>query len=168
MKYTTLDNLCVARTSSLKLSIISMTEKYKVFGASGFLGYIDCIGCNSEYVGIIKDGAGTGRVALYQKNSSILGTMQYLIPKKNVNSSFLYYAVKSLNLGKNNIVATIPHIYFKDYKNRKLPNFRTDEQVLISKKLNQISLLISTKKTQLVDLENLIKLRFIFQEEILC
>ena len=53
-------------------------------------------------------------------NSSVIGTIQYIFPKENVDLKYLYYLIKYLDLGKSNTGATIPHIYFKDYKKRKV------------------------------------------------
>lgn len=69
---------------------------------------------------IIKDGAGVGRVYHYEPKSSILGTLQYLFPKENVNIRFAYYYLQSLDFAKYYQGAAIPHIYYKDYKNEKL------------------------------------------------
>ena len=79
---------------------------------------------NKEYLGIVKDGAGVGRITIYPKNSSLIGTMSYIIPKKNIDIHWLKYCIMSLNLNESIDKTTIPHIYFSEYGNRKiyLPN----------------------------------------------
>ena len=53
------------------------------------------------------------------QNLLLLAQMQYLIPKENILPEYLYYVVRYMHLEKYYTGATIPHIYFKDYKNEK-------------------------------------------------
>ena len=90
-------------------------EGYPVFGAAGLMGYKDTYDLESEYLGIVKDGAGVGRINIYPAKSSLLGTMAAIIPNPNVSISWLKYAITSLNLGESVDKATIPHIYCAGY-----------------------------------------------------
>lgn len=109
--------LCKSYSTALSQQDISEEGKYKVFGASGFIGYLDEYSCDKDYLGIIKDGAGVGRIAQYPKRTSLLGTMAYIIPNANIDISWLKYSIQNLELGKSNARTTIPHIYFSDYGN---------------------------------------------------
>lgn len=97
---------------------------YPVYGASGFIKNIDSFQQEKEYIAVVKDGAGIGRTMFLPGKSSVIGTLQYILPKENIEPKFLYYAVKSMHLEKYFTGATIPHIYYKDYQKEEfeLPN----------------------------------------------
>lgn len=117
----TLDEVCTKATSKYaQKDLVNMTGEYPVFGASGFIKNIGVYQQEKTYVAVVKDGAGIGRTMLLPGKSSVIGTMQYLLPKENIIPRFLYYAVKSMHLEKYYTGATIPHIYFKDYKKERL------------------------------------------------
>ena len=46
----------------------------------------------------------------------------------NIITKYLYFAIDSMNLAKYFTGATIPHIYFKDYKNESLPTASINEE----------------------------------------
>ena len=94
---------------------------YPVYGASGYIKSISSYEMSEDYVAIIKDGAGVGRTYCYSKESSVINTMQYLIPVNGVNARFLESLVRCLDLGSEYTGSTIPHIYFKDYSKRIVP-----------------------------------------------
>lgn len=94
-----------------------MTGEYPIYGAAGYIGNIDFYHQEKPYVAIVKDGAGIGRTTLHPAKSSVIGTMQYLLPKDNVLPEYLCYVVRHMHLEKYFTGATIPHIYFRDYKN---------------------------------------------------
>ena len=54
----------------------------------------------TDYISIVKDGSGVGNLSYHEKNSSIVNTSQYLLPKKNFDIHFLYYLLQTLNLLK--------------------------------------------------------------------
>ena len=156
-----LDDICTAKTKGIAAKDVAQTGKYPVFGATGLVGYLDTFEVENEYVGIIKDGAGVGRTNIYPAKSSLLGTMQYILPKENTDIKYLMYLLRSLNLGCSSAGAAIPHIYFKNYKKNIVPNFDLNKQRCISKLLEKIENLIVLKKKQLFSLDELVKSRFI-------
>lgn len=89
--------------------------EYPIYGASGFIKGVDFYHQAKECIGLVKDGAGVGRVIFLPAKSSVIGTMQYIVPKDGINIKYLGYCLQSLNLNKFSQGATIPHIYFKDY-----------------------------------------------------
>ena len=93
--------------------------------------------------------------------SSVIGTMQYIIPNEGVSVEYLAYALEHMNLSKYYLGAAIPHIYFKDYCSETLPNHTPEEQAHISHVLGLVSNLIFLRKQQLSKLDELIKSRFI-------
>ena len=158
----TLDEVCTKATSKYaQKDLADMTGDYPVFGASGFIKNIGTYQQEKTYVAVVKDGAGIGRTMLLPGKSSVIGTMQYLLPKENIIPKFLYYAIKSMHLEKYYTGATIPHIYFKDYKKETFDLPKDIRQKEIINILDKVELIIRSRKLQLNALDELIKSRFI-------
>lgn len=158
----TLDEVCTKATSKYaQKDLVNMTGEYPVFGASGFIKNIGVYQQEKTYVAVVKDGAGIGRTMLLPGKSSVIGTMQYLLPKENIIPKFLYYAVKSMHLEKYYTGATIPHIYFKDYKKETFDLPKDIRQKEIINILDKVELIIQSRKLQLKALDELIKSRFV-------
>lgn len=69
--------------SNLSISNLDDNEgEYSLYGAEGVVKYINFYEMKNQYISIIKDGAGVGRLNLCNQYSSALGTLQCLIPKK--------------------------------------------------------------------------------------
>ncbi|MCR5162485.1 MAG: restriction endonuclease subunit S [Thermoguttaceae bacterium] len=120
--------LCSSFSTPITQDEIKNSGKYPVFGASGLVGYKDEYACAQPYLGIIKDGAGVGRVALYEGESSLLGTMAYILPNEKADIAWLKYALMGLDLANGISSTTIPHLYFKDYSNRLVLNLPIETQ----------------------------------------
>ena len=158
----TLEDVCEKGASNLKQSdVVSMTGEYPIYGAAGYIGNVDFYHQEKPYVAIVKDGAGIGRTTLHPAKSSVIGTMQYLLPKDNVLPEYLYYVVRHMHLEKYFTGATIPHIYFRDYKNEKFNLDSLDKQAEIVKILAKAESVILKCRQQLTELDNLIKARFV-------
>ena len=157
-----LEDVCEKGASNLKQSdVVSMTGEYPIYGAAGYLGNVDFYHQEKPYVAIVKDGAGIGRTTLHPAKSSVIGTMQYLLPKDNVLPEYLYYVVRHMHLEKYFTGATIPHIYFRDYKNEKFNLDSLDKQAEIVEILEKAELVILKCRQQLAELDKLIKARFV-------
>ena len=87
--------------------------------------------------------------------------MQYLLPKENVLPEYLCYVVKYMRLEKYFTGATIPHIYFKDYKKEEFNLDTLDRQKEIVNILGRIECVISSRQQELQKLDELIKARFV-------
>lgn len=161
MEIVRLEDICTTTTSNLTLKELDKNNgAYPVYGASGLIKYIDFYNQDKEYIGIVKDGAGIGRVMLLPKNSSILGTMQYIFPNENIDIKYLYFNLIKMNLKKYYSGSTIPHIYFKDYKKEKIKLYSFEKQKKIAKILENISNIIEKKKQKLQEYELLSKCLF--------
>ena len=66
-----------------------------------------------------------------------------------------------MNLAKYNTGATIPHIYFRDYKRESIPKRSIQEQEIISEKIDKVENIIKIKREQLSHLDDLVKSQFI-------
>ena len=148
------------RKSSLKLSQVNDNGYFPVFGASGIVGYRDDFQIGDPAVAIIKDGAGIGRVSLLPKKSSVLGTMEAFVPNSDISNEYLYFYLTHLKLGQSFTGSTIPHIYFKNYKNSVFPDESFDNQMKKASYLISISNEISKKKNQIDNLDFLVKSLF--------
>ena len=157
-----LEDVCERGSSNLKQSdIVELKGDYPVYGASGCIGNVDFYHQENSYVAVVKDGAGIGRTTLHPAKSSVIGTMQYLLPKNNVLPEYLYYVVSYMHLEKYFTGATIPHIYFKDYKNEKFNLDSMDTQKQVVNVLGKCEAVIESRKRELQLLDNLIKARFV-------
>ncbi len=145
-----LGDVCERGTSNLKLSDVSEKNgEFSVFGASGYIGSVDFYQQGYPYVAVVKDGAGIGRAMLCPGKTSVIGTMQYLLPKDNILPKYLFYVVKYMNLEKYFTGATIPHIYFKDYKNEEFNFDFWERQVEIVSVLSKCEKVIDLCKQEL-------------------
>ena len=157
-----LEDVCERGTSNLKMSdVTDLQGNYPIYGAAGYIGNVDFYHQINPYVAIVKDGAGIGRAMLCPAQSSIIGTMQYLLPKKNILPRYLYYVVKYMHLEKYFTGATIPHIYFKDYKNETFNLEALERQKEIVTVLEKCERVIEYRKRELNELDSLIKARFV-------
>ena len=162
MKYVTLEEVCEQKTSNISQKNLKENHgNYPIYGASGLIKNINFYIQDKEYIAIVKDGSGVGRTMLLPPKSSVIGTMQYIIPNNLLNIKYLYYAIVSMELSKYSSGATIPHIYFKDYKKEKIALISENEQKKIVNILDIIIDIINKKKSQINLLEELVKSRFI-------
>lgn len=132
----TLAEVCTSKNSNIVLSSIeNNTGKYPIYGAKGFLKTIDFYTIENESLGIVKDGAGVGRIFLLPEKSSLIGTMAYIQANENLNLKYLYYFLHTINFNQYISGSAIPHIYFRDYKKEKIPLPPLEVQKAIVEKL---------------------------------
>ena len=157
-----LGDVCEKVTSNiLQKDLEGHNGSYPIYGASGFIANVDFYQQEKPYIAVVKDGAGIGRIMKLPAKSSVIGTMQYIIPNDAVDISYLAYAMEHMNLSKYFTGATIPHIYFKDYQREEFLLPPLDEQRKIAAVLDKVSDLIAKRRQQLDKLDELVKSRFI-------
>lgn len=157
-----LGDVCKKASSNIaQKDLEEHSGKYPIYGASGLIKHVDFYQQEQPYIAVVKDGAGIGRVMKLPAKSSVIGTMQYIIPNDTVDISYLAYAMEYMNLSKYFSGATIPHIYFKDYQKETLPLPPLDEQRCIAATLDKVTDLISKRRQQLDKLDELVKARFV-------
>ena len=162
VKRVTLEDVCTKASSNLaQKDIEGESGDYPVYGASGRIKGVGFYAQDREYIAVVKDGAGVGRAMFLPAQSSVIGTMQYILPKENIEPKYLYYAVKSMDLSRYAMGATIPHIYFKDYKKECLPLPNRARQQEIVQILDRIENLEKCKAEQGKCLDKLAKSRFV-------
>lgn len=162
MKKTFLSELLVAERSQLSGNKLELNSGiYPVYGANGLVTYINFYEVDKPYLAVIKDGAGVGRVYKCPSKSSVLSTLQYLLPNSKIDLNYAYYWLSSLCLSKYAHGAAIPHIYYKDYKYESLLLPSLMVQKKIAERLDKEQELIAKQKEQIAKLDLLIKSRFL-------
>ena len=164
MKRLTLGDVCKKASSNIaQKDLQDKIGAYPIYGASGLIKQVDFYQQDKEYIAVVKDGAGIGRTMLLPAYSSVIGTMQYLLPKEGIpiDIKYLFYAVEHMNLAKYFSGATIPHIYFKDYQKEPINIPDIDTQRKISRIFDKIDALIISRKEQRTRLDQIVKSRFI-------
>ena len=157
-----LGDVCEKGSSNLKQSdVIDKNGEYEIYGASGLIGKVDFFHQEKPYIAVVKDGAGIGRTMLLPEKTSVIGTMQYILPNEKVIPKYLYYVIRYMHLEKYFTGATIPHIYFKDYKREEFNLCDLSEQEKIVSTLSKIEKIITHRKQQLEKLDLLVKARFV-------
>jgi len=136
-KFGILDDAVDKGSSNISLNKIKDDGgEFPVFGAKGFVQNVSFYQQENQYLAIIKDGAGIGRVSIHPEKSSVLATMQYILPKQSYDIKFLYYFLNSIDFNKYRTGSTIPHIYYKNYKLEPFPLVSKEEQKRIVAKLD--------------------------------
>lgn len=140
-------DLIDAQSSQLALGKLNFVDAgFPVYGADGMIGFLSSYNQSNNYISIVKDGSGVGRLSLCRKESSVLSTLQYLVSKDEEKYclDYLYYLLQNVDFKEYVKGSGIPHIYYKDYKHHNvvLPS-STIEQTKIAKCLSSLDDAIS-------------------------
>ena len=142
-----LGDICQKSSSNISANTIEENfGDYIIYGASGPLKRIDFYNEASEYISIVKDGAGVGRLFFCEGKSSVLSTMDIIKPKTGVNTYFLLHLLLGIDFKKYTTGSTIPHIYFRDYQHESCTIPSIDEQSLIAQFLYEFDKKIQVEK----------------------
>lgn len=142
-----------SKSSSLALNKLTLQETgYPVYGADSIVGYIDEFQQDEQYISIVKDGSGVGRLNLCKSHSSILGTLTCLKSKnKNkYNLKWIFYMLNTIDFSVYIKGAGIPHIYYSDFKYHTIMVPELQEQQKIADCLSSVDEQINfqTKKVE--------------------
>jgi type I restriction enzyme S subunit len=136
----TIGDICEKGSSNISQNQLENNEgEYPIFGASGFIKCVDFYHQDKKYLSIVKDGSGVGRVTLMEAYTSVIGTLQYILPNEDTDIDYLYYVLRAIDFKKYVAGAAIPHIYFKDYKKELVLWMPLVEQKVIAEKLKRLS-----------------------------
>ena len=153
-----INQLVKCESSNLTLSDIQDSDgAFPIYGAEGFIKNINFYNHNHEYIGIVKDGAGVGRVMVCPSKSSTISTMNALVPILEYKASYILELLNSINFKKYIIGSGIPHIYFKDYGKEKIKIHNIDESNKITKLFDLINKKIDCSQYQIGELKKLKK-----------
>ena len=146
----------VADKKSSNISANKIEEnfgEYIIYGASGVLKKVDFYKEENDYISIVKDGAGVGRLLFCKGKSSVLGTMEIIRPKEGLHTYYLYCLLRNIDFVKYVTGSTIPHIYFKDYSNELCAIPCLEEQTKIATFLSTIDDKVNQCQTQITNTE---------------
>ena len=143
-------------SSSLTVKDIDETASYDLYDANEEIGKTDKSPLFDDYISIIKDGAGVGRVRKLPKNTSILGTMGAIIPQ-NSDYNFLFSILEKTDFTKLTSGGTIPHIYYNQYGEKVYSIPTLEEQQKIGQYFRNLDNLITLHQRKLDKLINVKK-----------
>jgi type I restriction enzyme S subunit len=147
----------VATKKSSNISANKIEENFGdfiIYGASGVLKKVDFYKEEKDYISIVKDGAGVGRLLYCKGKSSVLGTMEIISPKQNIDTYFLYCLLSNIDFVKYVTGSTIPHIYFKDYSGELCGIPSLSEQQKIANFLSSIDAKIENTNQQITQTQS--------------
>jgi type I restriction enzyme S subunit len=151
-----IENITIPESSSIALNKLELKkEGYPVYGADSIVGFIDSYQHNDNYISIVKDGSGVGRLNLVQQKSTILGTLIALKSKdvKKYELNWIYYYLNTIDFTSYIKGAGIPHIYYSDYKNEKVLIPKPKEQQKIASCLSYLDEAITAHTDKLKTLK---------------
>lgn len=151
-----LEDLVSYYASNLSLKDAKTNGKYHLYDANNIVGKTNEKPINKEYISVIKDGAGVGRIRMLSKNTLIISTMGGLIAKNN-NLRFIYTLLQRFGISENFSGSTIPHIYFKDYGKNSYYIGKSEEQIKIGQFLKSLDNLITLNQRKYEKLKNIKK-----------
>ncbi|MGL2348358.1 restriction endonuclease subunit S [Helicobacter pylori] len=125
-------------TSNLSVEQITQQGKIKVYDVNNFIGYTDTTFISDKpYISIVKDGS-VGRVRILPPKTNILSTMGALIANHKTTTEFLFYLLSNFDFKNFTSGSIIPHIYFKDYKEKTISLPPLNEQIAIANILSDV------------------------------
>ncbi|WRB69838.1 restriction endonuclease subunit S [Helicobacter pylori] len=144
-------------TSNLSVEQITQQGKIKVYDVNNFIGYTDTTFISDKpYISIIKDGS-VGRVRILSPKTNILSTMGALIANHRTTTEFLFYLLSNFDFKNFTSGSIIPHIYFKDYKEKTISLPPLNEQIAIANILSALDNEIASLKNKKRQFENIKK-----------
>lgn len=149
-----LKEICTYHSSTLTVNDTEAEGQYKLYDAQKSIGYTDRNIQDTDYITIIKDGSGVGRVRVLPKNTSFIATMGAIKPKET-DLHFLYCCLIKIDFNKHISGATIPHVYFRDYGREKFRVPKFDEQTQIGNYFQKLDALINQHQQQITKLKNI-------------
>ncbi len=143
--------------SNLSAEQITQQGKIKVYDVNNFIGYTDTTFISDKpYISIVKDGS-VGRVRILPPKTNILSTMGALIANHRTTTEFLFYLLSNFDFNNFTSGSIIPHIYFKDYKEKTIFLPPLNEQSTIANILSDLDNEITSLKNKKRQFENIKK-----------
>ncbi|WQW42358.1 restriction endonuclease subunit S [Helicobacter pylori] len=144
-------------TSNLSAEQITQQGKIKVYDVNNFIGYTNTTFISDKpYISIVKDGS-VGRVRILPPKTNILSTMGALIANHKTTTEFLFYLLSNFDFKNFTSGSIIPHIYFKDYKEKTIFLPPLNEQIAIANILSDVDSEIISLKNKKRQFENIKK-----------
>ena len=137
-------------TSSLKIADCTDEGEFDLYDANSVIGKTNFNVQTEDYITIIKDGSGVGTVRLLPKNTSFIGTMGAILAK-NSEIEFIYALLQRFDFSQHINGATIPHVYYSEYKQDIIYAPIRNEQRIIGKIFKQLDNLITLHQRKFKD-----------------
>ena len=154
-----LNKITTYHSSSLSVGDAKSQGKFKLYDANKVIGFTNENEIRSEYITIIKDGSGVGRVRKMPENTSFIGTLG-AICSIDVDIDFLFCLLVKTDFRRHITGATIPHIYYSNYGNELYLVPNEDEQIKIGGYFRNFDNQISLHENQLKKLVDIKKACF--------
>ena len=151
-----LNELVTYSSSSLTASDALENGLYPLYDANAQIGFTNKEPIREDYITIIKDGAGVGRIRKLKKNTLFIGTMGALVPSSS-DYGFVYALLSRFDLSGSHTGSTIPHIYFKDYGKQEYLVPKLEEQAKIGSLFTGLDDLLSLHQRKLEKLQQIKK-----------
>ena len=151
-----LNELVTYSSSSLTASDALENGLYPLYDANAQIGFTNKEPIREDYITIIKDGAGVGRIRKLKKNTLFIGTMGALVPSSS-DYGFVYALLSRFDLSGSHTGSTIPHIYFKDYGKQEYLVPKLEEQAKIGSLFTGLDDLLSLHQRKLEKLQEIKK-----------
>jgi type I restriction enzyme S subunit len=143
-----LGDVCYSKSSNVSQNqLTTEVGEYPIFGASGLIKNVSFYHREKPYLSIVKDGSGFGRITKMDAFTSVIGTLQYILPNDDIDLDYLNYSLMSVDFKKYVQGAAIPHIYFKDYKSEPFLWMPLPEQQRIVAILDEAFVAIAKAKS---------------------
>ncbi|MGN8517459.1 restriction endonuclease subunit S [Helicobacter pylori] len=143
--------------SNLSAEQITQQGKIKVYDVNNFIGYTNTTFISDKpYISIVKDGS-VGRVRILPPKTNILSTMGALIANHKTTTEFLFYLLSDFDFKNFTSGSIIPHIYFKDYKEKTIFLPPLNEQIAIANILSALDSEIISLKNKKRQFDNIKK-----------
>ncbi len=143
-------------TSNKTVSDIVSDGIYDLYDANSIIGKINKDVIKEEYITIIKDGSGVGKVRRLPKNTLFICTMGGIV-SMNSNIDFIYCNLLRTDFTKEINGATIPHVYYSSYGNNEYYIPKIKEQNKIGMIFHNIDNLITLHQRKYEKLVNMKK-----------
>lgn len=154
-----LNDISSYHASTLTVGDALLNGRYELYDANEVIGFTNDNGQPCDYITIIKDGSGVGRVRLLPKGTSFISTMGGIRAVQS-NINFLFCLLLNMNFNKHITGATIPHVYYSSYGNVEflVPGYQ--EQSLIGDFFKKVDLAIELNRQEFENLKSLKKAFF--------
>jgi len=81
----TIGDVCISASSNVSQNKLANDEgDFPIYGASGLIKKVSFYHQNRPYLSIVKDGSGVGRITKMNAYTSVIGTLQYILPKEKL------------------------------------------------------------------------------------
>jgi type I restriction enzyme, S subunit len=135
--------------------------KYPIYGSGGIMGYADQYICDANTVIIGRKGSINNPIYVETPFWNVDTAFGLVAKPEKLIPKYLYYFCKYFDFDKLNTTVTIPSLTKANLLKIKIKVPEVDQQKKEVKVLDKVNHLIESRRTQLKDLDNLIKSRFI-------